>query len=71
MNFFMAEFISVFCRRTIGTFFKASAESGQIVKTGLKSDICNGNVHSEHGLGGLYPFVAQIVIKGCVGMLFK
>ena len=71
MYFFMTEFISVFRGRAIGTFFKAPAESGQIIKTGLESNICNGNIRSEHRLGILYPFTAKVVVKGCVGMLFK
>lgn len=68
---FLTELISVFRGGTVSTFFKATAESGQIVKTGLKCNIRYGNIHSEHGLGGLYPFVAQVIVKGCIGMLLK
>lgn len=71
MYIFLTEFVAVFGRRAIGAFFETPAESSQVVKAGLKSNIRNRNIQGKQRLGGLDAFMAEIIVKCCIGMLLE
>lgn len=72
-DFLMAQFSAVFCGGTACVLSEAAVEGGQVIEAAAKSDICNGAVpgFSKQGLHCLNPFVAQIIVKRSVSVLFE
>ena len=71
INFFLFAFTFEYGRWIAGIFFEASAKCRWSVETGLIGYGCDRYIICQHFLSTTDSLFTKIVIKGCIGILFK